>query len=186
METYTDYLMLLELPKNLMYDIGRYKRASARVIGNFPGLDSAAHISLNHRHRCKPNIERHGISQIGEKLAMITPMQLQVYNFKYFTHGDTGYTIYACIVMNEQTQRWFKAVQNSLGMVQKITIPHITIVKNISPEKFQLLWPKFAQSKFSSGFIADKLTVLERETYVQQSRWKRYKDFKFGEKLMQY
>jgi len=186
MESYTDYMMLIAPPKNVMYDIGRYKRASARVIGDFPGLNSPAHITINQKHRCKPYDARHGISQIGDKLGLLTPANLQVSNFKYFDHGPSGFTIYACVIMNEATQRWFKGLQAAMGVINKTSIPHITVVKNLSPDNFRILWPKFQACKFQCSFWAEKLTVLERETYAEKARWAIYKEFKFGEKLMQY
>jgi hypothetical protein len=186
MESYTDYLMLIAPPKSVIYDIGRYKRASARLIGDFPGMNSPAHISINHQHRCKPFIARHAISQMGEKLGLLSTHEIQIYNFKYFTHGQTGFTIYACVVMNERTARWFKGLQSSMRIIQKNVVPHITIVKNISPDKFKLLWPKFEECRYQNSFTAECLTVLERETYVPQSRWQKYKEFRFGERLMEY
>ncbi len=186
METYTDYLMLIAPPKNIMYDIDRYKRAAARVIGDFPGLRSPAHISINHQHRCKPFVARHAIAQMQDKLGLLTPQELQILNFKYFNHGQTGMTIYACIVVNEHTGRWFKGLQHSMRVIQKQYVPHITVVKNLPPDKFSLLWPKFEQCRYQATFTADHLKVLERETYVQQSRWHIFKEFKFGEKLMEY
>lgn len=186
MESYTDYLMLIAPPKNIMYDIDRYKRASARVIGDFPGLLSPAHISINRQHRCKAFVARHAIAQMGEKLGMLTPQELQINNFKYFTHGNTGFTIYACIVTDDYTSRWFKGLQNSMRIIQKQYVPHITIVKNIPPDKFKLLWEKFKLCNYQAKFTADHLKVLERETYVQTSRWQILKEYKFGEKLMEY
>jgi 2'-5' RNA ligase len=186
MDTYTDYLMLIAPPKNVIYDIGRYKRASARLIGDFPGMNSPAHISVNHQHRCKPFTARHAISQMSDKLGLLTPQELQISNFKYFTHGQTGFTIYACVVTNDHIDRWFKGLQSSMRIIQKLSVPHITVAKNISADKFKLLWPRFEQCKFQTSFIADKLTVLERETYVQNSRWQILKEFRFGERLMEY
>lgn len=108
MEAYVDYMMLIAPPKSVMYDIDRYKRASARIIGDFPGLRSPAHISINRQHRCKPFIAQHGLSQMAEKLGHISPMELKISNFKYFTHGPNAMTIYACIVVDQHAERWFK------------------------------------------------------------------------------
>jgi hypothetical protein len=184
METYTDYLMLIAPPKSVMYDIDRYKRASARMIGNFQGLTSPAHISINQQHRCKPFMARHAISQMGETLGLLTPQTLHISNFKYFNNADTSFTIYACIVVNDHTGRWFKGLQNSMRIIRKQSVPHIVVVKNIPADKFRLLWPKFEHARFQTSFIADKLTVLEKETYTEGSKWKIYKEFKFGERLM--
>lgn len=186
MTGYTDYLMLIAPPDNIRYDIDSYKRASARVIGNYEGLTSPAHISINHQHRSKPFVARHAISQMAGKLGLLTPHQIHICNFKYFTHGDAGMTIYACVVMDEPTQRWFKGLQGSMRIIQKPIVPHITVVRNIHPDKFKLLWPKFEQCKYNASFLADKLIVLERETYNPNARWQKFKEFKFGEQLMEY
>jgi len=186
MQTYADYMMIIAPPKNVMYDIDRYKRASARVIGNFDGMHSTAHISINHQHRCKPFVAQHGLSQMAESLGHISPIELQISNFKYFTHGNNAMTIYACVVINERNDKWFKALRNSMRLVQKNFVPHITVVKNIPAEKFKLLWPKFEQCKLQCSFKADRLTVLQRETYNERSRWEIYREFPFGTKLMEY
>jgi 2'-5' RNA ligase len=169
-----------------MYDIDRYKRASARVIGDFAGMRSPVHISINRQHRCKPFIAQHGLSQMAEKLGHISQMELKISNFKYFTHGPNAMTIYACVVTDERTERWFKALNNSMRIIHKHFVPHITVVKNIPAEKFNLLWPKFATARFQSSFLADKLIVLEKETYMEGSRWKIYREFPFGNQLMEY
>lgn len=184
MQNYTDYLMLIAPPKPLIYDIDRYKRASARTIGDFNGMHSPAHISINTQHRCKPFIARHGITQMGEKLGHLAPLELQVSNFKYFNHGQSGMTIYACVVVNDHTARWFKALRNSMRIIHKNFVPHITVVKNIPAEKFAKLWPKFESCRYQSTFLADKLMVLERETYNQQSKWQVFKEYRFGDKLI--
>lgn len=186
MEAYTDYLMLIAPPKSVMYDIDRYKRASARVIGDFSGMRSPAHISINHQHRCKPFVAQHGLSQMAESLGLISPLELKISNFKYFTHGPNAMSIYACIVVNEHNERWFKALRNSMRLVQKSFVPHITVVKNIPAEQFKKLWPKFETARYQASFLADRLTVLHRETYMEGSGWKVYREFQFGHKLMQY
>lgn len=186
MQSYTDYLMLIAPPKSVMYDIDRYKRASARLIGNFDGMHSPAHISINHQHRCKPFIAQHGLSQMAENLGYLSPLQLQISNFKYFTHGQAGMTIYACIVLNEYNERWFKALRNSMRLVQKNFVPHITVVKNIPADKFNILWPKFENARYQSAFIADRLIVLQKETYADRAKWEKYREFQFGGKLMTY
>ena len=178
--------MLIAPPQNVRYDIDRYKRASARLIGDFEGMRSPAHISVNHQHRCKPFVARHAIMQMGEKLGMLTPQELHISNFKYFKNDDSSYTIYACVVVNDFTARWFKGLQNSMRIIQKQVVPHIVIARNIPPDKFKKLWPKFEQARFQTKFLADRLTVLEKETYVPHSRWQIIKEFKFGEKLMEY
>lgn len=186
MQTYTDYLMLIAPPKELRYDIDRYKRASARVIGNFDGMHSPAHISINTQHRCKPSIARHGISQMADRLGYLPPLELKINNFKYFNHGQSGMTIYACIVTDDHTTRWLKLLRDSMSMVQKSFVPHITVVKNIPADKFAQLWPKFESCRYKSSFMADRLTILERETYNQQSRWQIFEEHRFGDKLMMY
>ena len=184
MQTYTDYLMLIAPPTTVRHGIDRYKRASARVIGDFPGMRSPAHISINHQHRCKPFISHHAIEQMGEKLGHLPPFELQISNFKYFNHGQTGLTIYACIVVNDHTARWFKLLRESMRVIQKNFVPHITVVKNIPDEKFKQLWPKFESSRYQNSFTADRLTVLERETYNQQSKWTILNEYRFGDKLI--
>lgn len=186
MEAYTDYLMLIAPPKSVMYDIDRYKRASARVIGTFAGMHSPAHISINRQHRCKPFISQHGLSQMAEKLGHIAPMELKISNFKYFTHGPNAMTIYACIVVNEHNDRWFKALNNSMRIIQKHFVPHITVVKNIPAEKFNKLWPKFETARYQNSFLADRLVVLHKETYAERAKWQIYREFPFGGRLMEY
>ena len=186
MQNYSDYLMIIAPPDDVMYEIDRYKRASAKVIGNFEGMRSPAHISINHQHRCKPFVVHHGLSQMAESMGHISPINLQISNFKYFTHGSQGMTIYACIVVNERNDRWFKALRTSMRLVQKNFVPHITIVKNLPAEKFGRLWPKFEQCKLQCSFKADRLTVLHKETYNERAKWELYKEFRFGTKLADY
>jgi hypothetical protein len=112
MQAYTDYLMLIAPPKGVMYDIDRYKRASARVIGDFAGMRSPAHISINRMHRCKPFIAQHGLSQMAEKLGQHNPAgSCRSAILNTLPTAQTAMTIYACIVVaNDHADRWFKAL----------------------------------------------------------------------------
>lgn len=183
MVAYTDYLMIISPPAEINAEIDRYKRASARKIGEFNSMHSKAHISINWQMRCKPFQAQPQIMRMAGPLGMLPPMRLKIDGFKHFASGDK-YTIYAAFTEDDRTKSWFKMLRQQMRITTKSFIPHITVTRSIPKDAFNYLWPFFKDRPFEADFIADRLTVLERETYVLQSNWRTFAELQFGTQLL--
>lgn len=178
MNMYEDYLMLLSPPETVKNEIARYKKASAKLIGNYKSVDSPAHISIQHLERQKPFMAETNIERIGKSLAALPPVLLHVDGFKYFTHLHNKMTIYAHIRITPAVDEWFTLLKRALH-VRKAIVPHITVTRDIPESDFNLLWPNFRHKKLVEPFWIKELKMLKRETFAPSPQWTAYKTFEF-------
>jgi hypothetical protein len=73
MTSYADYLFLLSPPEPVKELIGKYKKASAKHIGEFKSMDSPAHISVMHAERQKPYFADHTVTRLEQTLNIMPP-----------------------------------------------------------------------------------------------------------------
>ncbi|MFD0749923.1 2'-5' RNA ligase family protein [Mucilaginibacter calamicampi] len=183
MESYKDFLMIISPPDEVIKQISKYKRASANKIGPFKGMHSIAHISITYQQRCKPFMADPFMARLENKLQTMQPAEIYIKNFKFFTHGTVGFTIYAEVNVMPPNHNWFKLLRKQMGITITI-VPHITVLKNIPPSAFKKLWPYFENSQYEATFKANSLTILWRETFAEQHEWRPYKELFFGNRLM--
>lgn len=183
MESYKDYLMIISPPDDVIKQISKYKRASANKIGLFKGMHSIAHISITHQERCKPFMAEPFILNMEKRLLSMQPVELQITGFNFFKHGEVGFTIYAVVNAAPPNHNWFKLLRRQMGIKVVNFVPHITVLKNISPSLFKRLWPYFENSKYETSFKANSLTILHRETFAEHVEWRPYKELFFGNRL---
>lgn len=178
MTMYVDYLMLLSPPEEIKHEISRYKRASAKLIGNYKSMDSPAHISIKHMERQMPFMAETNISKMEKELNALPPVLLHVDGFKYFTHLHNRMTIYAHIRITHAVDEWFTQLKKKLN-IKKTIVPHITIARDIAGNNFDLLWPNFRHKKLVEPFWANELIMLKRETFAPSPQWTSFKTFGF-------
>jgi 2'-5' RNA ligase len=183
MLSYADYLMIISPPDEIKKEIDRYKRASVNVIGHFEGMHSTAHITITHQVRCKPFLVYPAISRMQQRLNTMPPIQLQINGFAYFNHGAVSRTIYAIIERTAKTDNWFRLLTGEMGIKVKNFVPHITIAKNIPVTAFNKLWPNFENRQWQAAFSVNSLTVLEKETFVEYSKYRVHKELFFSNRL---
>jgi len=183
MQFYTDYLMVISPPENIIKEISRYKRASVNLIGHFEGMHSTACIIVTHQTCCKPFLVQPAILKMGIRLNTINPVELQISGFNFFSHGQTAKTIYAEIEITPNTENWFNLLKREMRIKAKNFVPHIAIVKNIPVTSFNKLWPNFENRELSETFTANSLTILHRETFVEYCEWKVYRELFFANRL---
>jgi 2'-5' RNA ligase len=160
--TYSDYMIVISPPVEVDEVIGKYKRATERLIGSFEGMRSKAHISVSQQHRQMPDLMQQKLDCYQRALNRLPPVKLYVNGFGFFKHGDTGATIYAKIELNNEVANWFKQLKRVFGDKKKDAVPHITVARNIPAERFQTLWPKFVDKQYRHDFTPQSLTVLSR------------------------
>ncbi|MDN5289369.1 MAG: 2-5 ligase [Mucilaginibacter sp.] len=178
MTMYEDYLMLLSPPEGIKHEITRYKKASAKLIGNYKSMDSPAHISIQHLERQKPFMAETNIDRIEKDLNTLPPVLLHIDGFKYFTHLHNRMTIYAHIRITPSVDEWFTSIKRKLK-IRKTIIPHITITRDISGNDFDQLWPNFRHKKLVEPFWVNELIMLKRETFAHSPQWTSFKVFEF-------
>jgi 2'-5' RNA ligase len=186
MTGYADYLFLLSPPEAIKHEILRYKKASARLIGDYKSMDSPAHISILHIERQKPFFANTTIGHMEKKLYIMPPVLLHVDGFKYFTHLHSKMTIYAHIRSNPAVEAWFTLLKKNLN-IKKALVPHITIARDIPEADFNTLWLHFRHKKLFEPFWINELKVVQRETFGSFPKWEKFKTFPFkGTKSFEY
>jgi 2'-5' RNA ligase len=176
---YCDYMMLISPPAEVKETVRKLKLSSAKVIGEYDGMHSIAHITVTGQGRQMPVMMKEKLEYYQKKLLRLKASYVRINGFNYFLHGASSATIYARLDLNTELTEWFAQVKRVFGDNQKF-VPHITIVKNIPIENFRKLWPYFETRSFNVYFLADRLTVLARPTFGSgRSRWTNFKDIYF-------
>lgn len=160
--TYSDYMMIISPPAEVMDVIMRYKKASARLIGDFEGMYSKAHISVANQHRQMPYVMGQKLECYQRPINRLKPVIMHVNGFNYFKHGNAAATIYAKIELNTEINNWFNHIKRIFGEKRKDIVPHIPVAKNVPVEQFQILWPKFIAQQYRFDFTPQSITVLTR------------------------
>jgi 2'-5' RNA ligase len=182
MESYYDYLFLLQPSEQVKKQIGYWKATAFKHIGNYPGMKATAHISIENLSRQKPYIMKSLIDSVRNKVASMPPVTLQIDGFEFFTHSENQMTIYAAIKPTYKTDNWFNLLKKQLHTKTNIT-PHITLTKNISADAFYSLWSELRLITYKETFTADRLTILERETFRPNSKYTIYDELYFKNEL---
>lgn len=178
--TYSDYMLLISPPDEVKELVRKYKLSCAKVIGDFDGMHSIAHISVTRQHRQMPVTMGQKLDCYQRLTTRLKPIELRTAGFSYFSHGRSGFTIYAKIDVNTEVNKWFAHLKRIFGDKQTIT-PHITIAKNIPPHAFKALWPYFVNREFKHAFIPERLMVLSRPTFnMGDAHWDYFKELNFG------
>ena len=176
MEAYKDYMIILSPPKHISEQVKKFKQASERLIGDFEGLHSKAHISMKLLIRQKPFSTEPIIEKLEKELSLIEPFTLQVNNFSTFLPTDFT-TIYAAIKSTPPMEDWFKRLRKCLN--EKKSVPHITIARQVPNEQAKKLWSKFKDRPWNEEFEVKRLTILQKETYEPDKKWKPFTEIPF-------
>jgi 2'-5' RNA ligase len=162
------FLNLISLPDEADKNIKRFKRACARQIGDFPGINARGHISFD-RLVFDTDVSYQAVDHkmfydVAESILSTVPaINVKINGFNFFNHGTHHRTIYAVIELDTITMRWFNFVKKVFLCKGPIT-PHITIASNISLEAFNKLWPHFQSIKYTDSFDVEQITILSKDT----------------------
>jgi 2'-5' RNA ligase len=142
--------------------VSHYKSKVAEIIGDYDGMNSKAHITVQNIAKKNPLEVEVALQTIKKKMSELPCISIGVNGFNYFQHGETM-TIYAAIKGTYQIDNWFHALKKCFGKCT-LTVPHITVARSLSIDKFLKLWPKFRQLTYQDTFSADKVLVFEKNT----------------------
>ncbi len=163
METYQDYLFLLQPSDTVKHQIRQCKLKASAYIGNYPGMKGTAHISLFNTHRQKPHVIGSFIEMLRRRIESMPPVTLDLEGFQFFVHGEKSVTIYARIKPSYRSDNWFELLKKQLRTKNEL-IPHITVTKAISYDSFFKLWPELRSVNYADTFTVNELTILARES----------------------
>lgn len=178
MTMYEDYLMLLSPPETVKHEVARYKKASAKLIGNYQSMDSPAHISILHLDRQTHSMKEKTNGVMEPSLRQLPPVLLHMDGFGHFPHLHAKMTIYANIRSTPAVDEWFSQLKKKLKIKKTLT-PHITIARNIPEKDFKILWPHFKHKQLVEPFWVNALTVVKRDTFDAYAKWEFYKKYEF-------
>jgi 2'-5' RNA ligase len=176
MESYRDYMFIISPPAEIAGQVKKFKLASERLIGDFEGLHSKAHISLKNLRRQKPFFTEPLLEQMEKELSLMEPFVLQINGFAHFLPTDYT-TIYAAIKSTPEMEDWFKRLRKCLE--EKKAVPHLTIARQVPNHQAKKLWPKFKNRPWDDEFEADRLTILYRETFGGSKHWQPFREIRF-------
>ena len=176
MEAYKDYLIILSPHAIIADQVKKFKQSSARLIGDFEGMYGKAHITMKRLPRQKPFGVEPLFSQLEKELSLLEPFTMQINGFATFLPTDYT-TIYAAIKSTPVMEDWFKRLRKSLN--EKKSVPHITIARQVPNEKAKKLWPKFKDRRWNDEFEVKRLTILQRESYGHDKKWRHFADIPF-------
>lgn len=176
MEPYRDYMILLSPPIHIAEKVKKYKQASRRLIGDFEGMHSKAHISMKKLLRQKPFWTEPHFDELEKQLSLIEPATLQLNGFATFLPTDYT-TIYAAILSDPEMEDWFRRLRKCLN--EKKAVPHITIARQVPNVQAKILWAKFKDRTWNEAFEVKYLTILYRGTYEHDRAWKHFRDIPF-------
>jgi 2'-5' RNA ligase len=176
MNTYHDYLFILSPPGYINEKVKKYKQSSVRLIGDFEGRRSKAHISMKTPKHQRPGELDQLFDKLEKELSLIEPFTLHINGFATFLPTDFT-TIYAAIKSTPEMEDWFKRLRKCLE--EKKTIPHITIARQVPNEKAKKLWSKFKDRPWDKGFEVDRLTILQRNSHGKERYWRVFREILF-------
>jgi 2'-5' RNA ligase len=182
MESYYDYLFLLQPSDQVKQQIGHCKTKATEYIGPYPGMKSTAHISIEDLTRQKHYHIKSLIDSVRNKIASMPPITLQIDGFQFFTHNTDYMTIYAAIKPTYKTDNWFSLLKKQLHCKKPLT-PHITVTRHIPVDAFYKLWSELRLVNYKDNFTADRLTILQRETFKPDARYSIYEELYFKNEL---
>ena len=182
MESYYDYLFLLQTSEEVKKQIGHCKFKASDYIGPYPGMKSTAHVSIENLVRQKPYVVKSMVDMLRNKITSMPPVTLQIDGFHFFTHNESYMTIYAAIKPSYKTDNWFNLLKKQLNAKKHIT-PHITVTKHIPVDAFYKLWSELRLVSYKETFTAHKLTILQRETFRPNAKYSIYDELHFKNEL---
>ena len=183
MNSYADYYFLISLPDNVTHEIGRYKKASVGVIGQYESMNSPAHVSVCTQQRCKPFLVEPALERMENRINTMPAVELQIKGFNFFNHANVSYTIYAKIEINPKVNNWFKLLFNQMQIKCNSFSPHVTVARNIPGCSFRKLWPNFEGRQFDFLIRVNHMIVLQRPTYLEHQQWQECKKMYFENKI---
>lgn len=180
MTGYYDYLIILSPAEGIINQVKELKEDSFALIGDFEGRLSKASICVQQWSRKKPVWIEPMIPKLERDLQTLPPIILDINGFDFFDQQETK-TIYARLQSSPATEVWFKQLRMYFNKVK--FVPHIPIVKCLSPEAHQILWPNFKDLQWDAKFKISKLTILRRETIGYDKTYKLFKEIPFNTRI---
>ncbi|MEK7151519.1 MAG: 2'-5' RNA ligase family protein [Patescibacteria group bacterium] len=129
---------------------------------------SNPHITLIPPAKLKDKKSERGlVDRVTVSINSLKPFAVNLKEVGYFGNRETIY-----IKVDRDTSivdlqsKVFKEVSNvinfSLGSFIDFSIPHITLVKGLSPEDGYGAWKELSREDFSGQFICDKIVLLKK------------------------
>ncbi|WP_345955902.1 2'-5' RNA ligase family protein [Mucilaginibacter sp. PAMB04168] len=182
MEGYYDYLFLLQPSDAVKEQIKHCKLKACEYIGHYQGMKATAHLSICEITRQKPHVIDSYLQTVKNKVNSIPPVNLEINGFDFFMHSNEHMTIYAAIKPTYKTDNWFALLKKLLNSKRPLT-PHITVTRYIPVNDFYKLWPELRQVRYQDSFVANRLTILEKETFKPNAKYNIREEIYFKNEL---
>lgn len=159
-----DYLLVLPPPKSICRLVSSFKIRCSKIIGPFEGMRATAHITVTNYFVKDDYQVDLLVPYLKIWIATLPKLRVNIDGFDFFeTDGGRRKTIYAKLMVDEHTRLFLDQLRDIIN--GNAIVPHITIVKDIPDAKFQQLWPIFKSKEWQDSFMADRVSILKRETF---------------------
>jgi 2'-5' RNA ligase len=89
--------------------------------------------------------------------------EVDLNGFEYFEHGSESNTIYVKIENSYQIIKVYHELHRLLGLSVREFVPHLTIARTMSRNRFDKSYEMIKQHSFSEKFTCNQVTILERK-----------------------
>lgn len=178
-----DYLFVIPPSNAVLLQVEHYKGEVAKIIGQYPGMHTKAHLTVNYLPNKNPHQVTLALETIKRNAVKLPPVNIGINGFSFFEHiKNNTLTIYIAVKGTYQTDNWLDALKKCFPTTY-LKIPHITITKGMSANNFYKLWPQFKQLTYQDTFVADKVLVFERNAIPDNKGYRKIDVIHFNNEL---
>lgn len=157
-----EYLIIISPSYEIRQLVKKYKETVKSLIGDFgKNFFATAHITLGNAlyHIEQDQLIKDTVLEISKNMHSFN---VHLNGFNFFEHGETKNTLYISILDYNTINKICFTISKKLKLPTR-RVPHITIAKGISRDKFSIAWNHFGKLNFESEFQCDRITVLKKK-----------------------
>jgi 2'-5' RNA ligase len=183
LDTVHQYFLIIAPPQEIKSKVKSLKYKLHKAVGlSDYNLHSVPHISLMSFHTMRPVNERffYALQQLFSKN---NAFEVDLNGFEYFEHGSESNTIYVKIENSYQIIKVYHELHRLLGLSVREFVPHLTIARTMSRNRFDKSYEMIKQHSFSEKFTCNQVTILERKLqHGVVSNYRVLKEIEFNER----
>ena len=163
LDTVHQYFLIISPPNEIKSKVKSLKYKLHRAVGlSDYNLFSVPHISLMSFHTMRPVNERF-FQALQQLFSKNHSFEIDLNGFYYFEHGNESNTIYVKIENSFQIVKVYHELHTLLGLRVREYVPHLTVARTVSRNRFHKSYDLIKQHHFSEKFTCNQVTVLERK-----------------------
>lgn len=163
LDTVYQYFLIISPPDEIKSKVKSLKYKLHKAVGlSDYNLHSVPHISLMSFHTMRPVNERF-FGALQHMFSKNNAFEVDLNGFDFFEHGLESNTIYVKIENSFQIVRVYHELHSLLGLRVREFVPHLTVARTMSRNRFNKSYEMIKQHSFSEKFNCNQVTILERK-----------------------